>query len=208
MAKSDPVALAQLDAMILSLLEKETVLPLKKIARKISDKAQSLGICGPINDKTIEYHLERLVGAKQVRRQERGYHIAAGWKEGQPKAYILVMTQYPTDKKRGNHYQKILVDQIRESFHNGEHEGVNLVSAEIVMGHEYDVIVVIYSSSMKKIGTFVMDYLLTNKLIQKTHTVMVWPTDGEADPKSRQNVDKLQSEEDSQANLEDETPMA
>jgi hypothetical protein len=179
MRRQNREELAKLDAMILSCLQRHTVMSSGQIAYEVSRLAKISGSSGDFNLKTITNHLKVLQGGRKIKHQDAGYFIDQGWKEGQPKAYVLLVTKYPEHKKRGDHYQKILVDQIRLSFKNGEHEGLNLLSAEIVMGHDYDVIVVIYATNINIIGKFVMDYLLTNELVQKTHTVMVWPMDRE-----------------------------
>jgi hypothetical protein len=176
--RSDKKLLANLNAIILSCLERRTVRSLPQIADEIDAIARSFGNPDEyhkLDKRTIKKHLDDLKDDHKIQHQDEGYFIAQEWRGDQPKAYIFVVTQYPEKKQRGKHYQKILVDQIQADFRKGEHLGLTLVSAEIVMGHEYDVIVIAYGPNTN-LGTFVMDYLLTNELVAKTHTVMVWPS--------------------------------
>ena len=62
-------------------------------------------------------------------------------------------------------------------FSRGEHTGLNLISADIVMGAEFSLIVQVYSEDLHFIGRFVKGYLLTHDLVTRTRTIMVWPTE-------------------------------
>lgn len=123
---------------------------------------------------------------KKVKHQKSGYLIAKEWKESQPKAYIFITTEYPKPKKLGDQCHKRLVADIKAKFRARKFKNLTLTSAEIIMGHEFDIILIVYGDSVTDIGFFVLDFLQGHELVKKTHTVMVWPSEyippAEADP--------------------------
>jgi hypothetical protein len=170
---------SDLDDLILNCLERRTIRTCAQIGAEINAIAQEEGREGWRSDNTFKNRLDKLIERGKVKHQEQGYFIVKEWKEGQPKAFILVELAKP--KKGGGNYQKMLVDEIRDGFRKGEHAGLNLISVDVVMGAEFSVIVQVYSDNLHFIGRFVKEYLLVNELVTKTRTIMVWPTEpGEA----------------------------
>jgi hypothetical protein len=133
---------------------------------------------------TINKHLNGLIKEGKVRHQEQGFLINQGWKATQPNAYIFIITEYPQPKRQNDQCHKKLVAEIKQAFDARRFKSLILVSAEIIMGYDYDIIIVVYGDSVTDIGGFVLDYLQGHQLVKKTHTVMVWPSEYEppADP--------------------------
>jgi hypothetical protein len=160
--------------LILNCLERETCLTCRQIAEVVDKIAQESGNEG-WSLEAIRYHLNELMRKGRVKHQEQGYFIDRGWKKGQPKAFILVEVAKPT--KRGDNYQKILIEEIQDEFDTGKHEGLNLISVDAVLGAEFSVIIVVYSDNIHYIGRFVKEYLLASELVMMTRTIMVWPSE-------------------------------
>lgn len=161
-----------LDEFLFSCLERETFLTFRQIHLQIDAICQEKG-AELWAENTIRNHLERLIALGKIKHQEAGYLIDRGWKQGQPKAFILVELAVP--KKRGENHQTKLVAEIRDSFRLGEHGGLNLIGVDVTMGAEFSLIIQVYADSLHYIGRFVKEYLLTNEQVTKTRTVMVWP---------------------------------
>jgi DNA-binding Lrp family transcriptional regulator len=171
-----------LDDLILNCLERRTFVEFGHLAEEIDTICTESGN-HKVSPSTLHSNLKRLEKSGKIIHQRAGYSIDRGWKEGQPKAFIFITSIRP--KKRGEHCQKKLADQLRESFRKGEYEGVNLISIDIVTGAAYDVIAQVYSNDLHFIGKFVMDTLRANELVTDTHTIMVWPTSPQAESPQR-----------------------
>jgi hypothetical protein len=161
-----------LDDLILNCLERHAFLSFRQIVTKMSSVAQESG-GAPWVDATIRTHLDRLCEDGKVRPQEAGFLIDQGWREEQPKAFILVEVDQP--KQAGKINQEELVDKIRDSFRRGECKGLNLIGVDEVMGAEFSLIIQVYSDHLHYIGKFVKEHLLTTDLVTHTRTIVVWP---------------------------------
>ena len=163
-----------LDELILNFLEEGTFLTFKQIDSRARQIAKGKG-AEPWAEGTIRNHVDKLVRQGKLRHQEAGYLIDRGWKEGQPKAFILVELAMP--KKPGESHQKKFVKEIIEGFRQQKHPGLYLLSVDATLGAEFALIIQVYSDYLHHIGRFVKEYLLTHELVAKTRTVLVWPTE-------------------------------
>lgn len=164
-----------LDEIILNCLQEEEVLTAMQIDAAAKRQCGSDQGCKLWVENTLRNHLDKLVKAGRIMYQEAGYRIDKGWKEGQPKAFILVELTIP--KKPGVSHQKRFVEEITEGFDQQKWPGLYKLSVDVTMGAEFAVIVQVYSDNLHHIGRFVKDYLLTHELVAKTRTIMTWPTE-------------------------------
>lgn len=168
-----------LDDRILNCLERHTFRTFGELASELDTVARESGNSKhKIPENTLRHHLERLQRKGKIKHQESGYLVDRNWKEDQPKAFVFIEIVRP--KKRGEHYQKKLADELRENFLKGDYEGVNLIGIDIVTGANYDLIAQVYSHDLHFIGKFVMDTLRAHELVTATHTIMVWPSQPKA----------------------------
>jgi hypothetical protein len=174
MARRNQAYALDLDEIILSCLEMEGFQTVKQIGLKAKGLCQNRG-CRTWVDNTLRNHLTSLVNEGKIRHQTDGYEIDRGWKEGQPKAFILVEFSIP--KTPGENHQKRFVDEITEGFAKQQHPGLYLLGVDVTMGAEFALIIQVYSDHLHHIGRFVKEYLLTHALVANTRTVMVWPTE-------------------------------
>ena len=125
---------AILDDLILNCLEQKTFRTLTQLQADIAAATKERGIPNWA-DSTIYNHVKALSEIGKVRHQESGYIIDRGWKEGQPKAFILVEIVKP--KETGVNNPKTLLDNIRTECLHGKQTGINLISVDVVMGTQF-----------------------------------------------------------------------
>lgn len=177
MAKSTRRERPDWNGVIIDFLTKNGPASYGEIAAKIGMLAAEKRIACPA-PSTIHERLNYLGKSGQINSPREGYAIRKGWKEGQPKAFILVELTH--QKHRGENYQKSLADEIDGGFYAGRFKGLHLISVNVTMGAEFSLIVQVYSDDLHAIGKFVKGFLLTHELVSKTRTIMIWPTEPKA----------------------------
>ena len=171
---------SQYDDLILNCLHRKSTMTSAEIIEKIGRVLVQAGAESPeVRKRTIQKRLQELCRMRKIRYQKEGYFIDSEWKEGTPKAFILIEL---TSVKKPKNYQKELVEEIHKAFEDGKFSGLNLIGIDITMGAEFSLIIQVYADDLHPIGKFVKEYLLTHEFVTKTRTIMVWPTKAKSDP--------------------------
>ena len=163
-----------LDDSILNCLEGHTFLTFGEIFSEVTKKTgKTGGADGQFSDGTLRNRLRDLQKQGKIRHQKEGYVIDRGWKEGTPKAFILIELAH---QKRREDYQKKLADEIRDGFSRGDHQGLSLISEHRDGGGVFA-----DRPGLWRRPAFhraVRERLPAHpRPITKTRTIMVWPTE-------------------------------
>ncbi|MDG3002703.1 hypothetical protein [Paludisphaera mucosa] len=135
---------------------------------------------------TTAANLKALIGEGLV---VEGFFVTDAWKKSKLKTYILITTDFRGKKVRGDWavsaegpegvltYQQILVRDIQKALRSGPYrEHLFLESVEIVLGAEFDIIIVVMADDVYPIGDFVTGFLRTQRDVVNTKTITVWPS--------------------------------
>ncbi len=139
-----------------------------------------------VDKNTTNNHLVELLKKKLI---IEGVFVTNLWKKQKIKSYILITTNYCGEKGQGRWaggddgpsgrltYQQVLVRDIRKAIEDGIYRGtLFLESVEIVLGAEFDIILILLADDVYPIGDFVTGFLRTQRDVHNTKTIMVWPS--------------------------------
>ena len=128
-------------------------------------------------ESTLNPHISRLIDEGQLR---EGLTVTDAWKKQQIKSYIFIETVYRdagTVQRSEFNYQQELVQNIKDRLGAAPYRGVLFLdSIEIVMGADFDIILILLAKDVSPLGSLVTGFLRTQPYVNKTRTVLAWPS--------------------------------
>ena len=145
------------------------------------DRATIASVVGA-NIATTNQHILKL---KEEGKLQEGLTVTPSWKQQQLKSYIFIYTDYrrePNEKLSEIPYQQQLKEDIERKLNDKPYcDELVLESLSIVLGADFDLILVLNAKQMHSINRLVTAWLRTHPFVVKTQTIMDGPLAPEAD---------------------------
>jgi DNA-binding Lrp family transcriptional regulator len=126
---------------------------------------------------TLGSHVKNLIELGEV---QDGLTLTTHYRKQLFKSFIFINTTYrgkALDDLTELDYQQQLVQAIERKISKPPYNGLLfLESVEIVMGADFDIILILYAPDISPIGMFVTKYLRPHRYVKKTQTITVWPS--------------------------------
>lgn len=131
---------------------------------------------------TVNNHIAKL---KKEGTLQEGLTVTPAWKKQQLKTYIFIYTQYSKSRNGGlpemPYQQKLKLDiekKLQETKYRNE---LVLENVSIVLGADFDLILVLTAKHMHSINRLVTAWLRVHPYVAKTQTIMVGPAEPDAE---------------------------
>jgi DNA-binding Lrp family transcriptional regulator len=143
-----------------------------------ADVAHNLGVPAT----TVNKHVKNLQVQHKI---VRGLNVSTEYRKQLFKSFIFINSRFSGESpEEGGErdYQQQLVQSIKNQFQRAPYAGyLFMENIEIVLGAEFDIILILLASDISPIGLFVTKFLRPHRYVEKTQTVTVWPTQSKSD---------------------------
>jgi hypothetical protein len=142
-----------------------------------SEIAKHLGYPEQKAHAAVDARLRRLIADGRL---QEGLSVTDAWKGELIKSYVFIDTVFQDDgdtaRDEEANYQQDLVDNIKRKLGTDRYRGaIFLDSVEIVMGADFDIVLILRANDVSPIGSFVTGFLRSHRYVHKTRTIMAWP---------------------------------